>query len=52
LDVQGLTGAPIVNLELKNCTFENVAEGNIVKNVQDARLENVRINGRTVAELT
>jgi len=36
---------------LKNCTFENVAEVNIVKNVKDATLENVKINGRTVAEL-
>jgi len=51
LDVQGLSGAPIVNLQLKNCTFDNVAEGNIVKNVKDATLENVRINGKTVAEL-
>jgi hypothetical protein len=40
-----------VNLQLKNCTFDNVAEGNIVKNVKDATLENVRINGKTVAEL-
>ncbi len=51
LDVQGLSGAPIVNLQLRNCTFENVAEGNIVKNVKDTTLENVKINGRTVAEL-
>jgi polygalacturonase len=48
LDVQGLTRAPIVNLQLKNCTFDNVAEGNIVKNVKDATLENVKINGRVV----
>jgi polygalacturonase len=48
LDIQGLTGAPIVNLQLQNCTFDNVAEGNIVKNVKDATLENVKINGRLV----
>jgi polygalacturonase len=48
LDVQGLSGAPIVNLQLKNCTFDNVAEGNIVKNVKDATLENVKINGRVI----
>ncbi len=48
LDVQGLSGAPIVDLHLKNCTFDNVAEGNIVKNVKDATLENVKINGRVV----
>ena len=48
LDVQGLPDAPIVNLRLTNCTFDNVAEGNVVKNVKDATLENVKINGRTV----
>jgi polygalacturonase len=48
LDVQGLTGAPIVNLQLKNCTFDNVAEGYIVKNVKDATLENVKINGKVI----
>jgi len=48
LDVQGLSGAPIVDLHLKNCTFDNVAEGNIVKNVKDATLENVKINGRVI----
>ena len=48
LDVQGLTTAPIFNLRLSNCTFDNVAEGNIVKNLRDATFENVKINGRTV----
>ena len=51
LDVQGLTGAPISNLRLSNCTFENVAEPNIVKNVQNAILDNVRINGRVARSL-
>jgi polygalacturonase len=48
LDVQGLSTAPVMNLRLTNCTFENVAEGNIVKNVKDATLDNVKINGRTI----
>ena len=48
LDVQGLSTAPVMNLRLTNCTFDNVAEGNIVKNVKDATLENVKINGRTI----
>ena len=51
LDVQGLTGAPIFNLQLKNCTFENVAAGNIVKNVKDATFDNVKINGRVIDAL-
>jgi polygalacturonase len=48
LDVQGLSTAPVMNLRLTNCTFDNVAEGNIVKNVKDATLDNVKINGRTI----
>jgi polygalacturonase len=48
LDVQGLSGAPIFNLRLTNCTFENVAEASIVKNVKDATFDNVKINGRVV----
>ena len=48
LDVQGLSGAPIYNLRLTNCTFDNVAETSIVKNVKDATFDNVKINGRVV----
>jgi polygalacturonase len=51
LDVQGLAGAPVFNLQLRNCTFENVAEGNVVKNVRDTLLDNVRINGKVIATL-
>jgi len=51
LDVQGFPSAPIINLRLKDCTFDNVAEGNIVKNVKDATLDDVKINGRTIDAL-
>jgi polygalacturonase len=51
LDLQGLKHAPIQNLQLENCTFENVAEPSIVKNVGDLVLRNVRINGRLVERL-
>jgi hypothetical protein len=43
LDVQGLPGAPVINLHLTNCTFDNVAEGSIVKNVKDATYDNVSL---------
>ena len=52
LDVQGLPAAPIMDLRLTNCTFDNVAEGNIVKNLKDARLTNVKINGKSVEALS
>jgi len=51
LDVQGLPTAPIFDLRLTNCTFDNVAEANIVKNVKDALLDNVKINGRVIDAL-
>jgi polygalacturonase len=51
LDVQGLANAPIYDLHLKDCTFDNVAEGSIVKNVSVATLENVRVNGKIVERL-
>jgi len=51
LDVQGLPSAPVIDLRLTNCTFDNVSEGNIVKNVKNATLDNVRINGKNVEAL-
>jgi polygalacturonase len=48
LDVQGLPGAPVIDLRLTNCTFDNVAESSIVKNVKNATFENVKVNGRMV----
>ena len=48
LDVQGLPGAPVMDLRLTNCTFDNVAEASIVKNVKNATFENVKINGKVV----
>jgi polygalacturonase len=48
LDVQGLANAPIINLRVSDSTFDNVAEGSIVKNVKDATFKNVKINGRVV----
>lgn len=51
VDVQGLPGAPIINLRLTNCSFDNVAQRSIVRNVKDATIDNVKVNGRTVDSL-
>ena len=48
LDVQGFKHAPIRDLQLESCTFDNVAEPSIVKNVEGLNLQNVRVNGRLV----
>ncbi|HEV2764395.1 MAG TPA: glycoside hydrolase family 28 protein [Pyrinomonadaceae bacterium] len=51
LDVQGFERAPVFNLRLEDCAFENVANPSIVRNVSNMRLENVRVNGRPVDTL-
>jgi polygalacturonase len=48
LDVQGFKRAPIFNLSLEDCIFENVEEPSIVRNVEGLKLRNVRINGKLV----
>jgi polygalacturonase len=51
LDVQGFSNAPVYDLRLKDCTFENVAEPSIVRNVSGMVIENVRVNGKPVDKL-
>jgi polygalacturonase len=51
LDVQGFANAPVYDLRLKDCTFENVERPAIVKNVSGLKLENVKINGSVVDKL-
>jgi len=50
LDIQGLAKAPITDVRLENCVFDNVGAPNIVKNVKALQLRNVRINGKLVTE--
>lgn len=51
VDIQGLDNAPVYEITLKNCTFNDVADGNVVKNVKGVKLENVKFNGRLVQNL-
>jgi polygalacturonase len=50
LDVQGFKQAPVLNLRLADCVFDNVAGPSIVKNVLGLELRNVRLNGRLVKD--
>ena len=52
VDIQGLPAAPIYDLRLSDCTFDNVEEESIVKNVKDVTLKNVRVNGKTIERLS
>ncbi len=51
VDLQGLTGAPIYDVTMKNCTFGTVKNPSIVKNVVRLKLENVKIDGKVVESL-
>ena len=45
LYLRGFENAPIYDISLRNCRFDNVAKGNVVEHVERLRLDNVRING-------
>jgi polygalacturonase len=48
LDVQGFEQAPIFDLKLSDCVFDQVASPSIVKNVKNLELRQVRINGKLI----
>ena len=51
VDIQGLANAPIYDVRLDNCTFNNAAEPSIVKNVKGLNLVNVKVNGNVITQL-
>ncbi|MBK6750481.1 MAG: glycoside hydrolase family 28 protein [Acidobacteria bacterium] len=51
VDLQGLDNAPIYDVSLRNCTFGQMKNKNIVKNVKGIKLENVAIGGKKVDSL-
>jgi polygalacturonase len=48
LYLRGFKNAPITDILLEDCAFDNVAKPNVVENVHDVTLRNVRINGKVV----
>ena len=51
VDIQGLDNAPVYDVSLTNSSFDNVASGNIVKNLKGVKLSNFKINGKAVDSL-
>ena len=47
--LRGFKNAPISNVRLKNCTYENAAKAAVAENVQGLTLENVTVNGKKVS---
>ena len=52
MDAQGFENAPIYGLQIKNSTFDRVANGAVAANLKDTLLENVRINGKIVKDVS
>jgi polygalacturonase len=51
VDIQGLANAPVYDVRIENSIFDNVAEGNVLKNVKGVSLMNVKFNGKVVSDL-
>src|SRR5918912_1946912 len=51
LCLRGFKNAPITAICLEDCAFDNVAKPNVVENVRDISLRNVRINGKIVEQV-
>src|SRR5437588_650862 len=48
LDLRGFADAPIENVALADCDFGGVTSANVVENVRNLSLKNVKINGKMV----
>ncbi|MCX5632404.1 MAG: glycoside hydrolase family 28 protein [Phycisphaerae bacterium] len=48
LFLRGLDNAPIRDVRLKNCTLDNVETADVISNVKNLVMENVKINGKLV----
>jgi polygalacturonase len=44
--LRGLDDAPITDVRLKNCIFDNVTDTDVISNVKNLVLDNVKINGK------
>lgn len=51
MDAQGFPNAPVENMQIVNCTFDNVTDGAIAENMKGVVLENVKVNGKIVNDI-
>lgn len=49
LQLRGFASAPIRDIRIENCKFNNVARPNVVEHVEGLKLTNVTVNGRPAA---
>jgi lysophospholipase L1-like esterase len=50
LYLRGFKNAPVTDILLEDCTFDNVAKPSVVENVRGLSMRNVRINGKLVED--
>jgi polygalacturonase len=48
LSLRGYANAPVTNVRVKDCRFDNVAQADVLEHVKDLVLENVTVNGVVV----
>ncbi len=48
LYLRGFKNAPIQDIRLTDCNFENIASPNVIENVEGLELSNVRVNGQLI----
>lgn len=51
VDLQGLDSAPIYDVTMRNCSFGDIKNPSVVKNVRGLKLENVKVGGKPVDKL-
>lgn len=51
LDSQGLPGAPVTDLELRDCSFDGVTAPSVIRHTERLSLANVQVNGIVVSTL-
>jgi len=52
LYLRGFKNAPITDVHIADCSFQNVAKPNVVENARDITLRNVSINGKIVEQIS
>ena len=48
--IQAYERSPVMGINIKDCTFNNVYSKNVIQNVKDFKMKNVEINGEVVSK--
>ena len=48
ISIRGYKDAPVSDVRLRDCVFEQAAQGNVLENVEGLKLENVTVNGKAL----